>query len=97
MSAPDWPCEAYGPEGLEHGARCFMAAGTGVLPAFSPGAARVCGSPAACHENMAAERQRVFQRIQELAAGGDPIGLELAEEFTSPEQLLGGDPDEDNR
>jgi hypothetical protein len=39
---------------------------------------------------MAAERQRVFARIQELAADGDEVGIYLAGEFASPEDLLGG-------
>jgi len=39
---------------------------------------------------MTEERQRVFGRIHELAAAGDEVSAFLAEEFTDPEQLLGG-------
>jgi hypothetical protein len=82
--AADWPCEAYGPEGLEHGARCF----------FSPDlGARDCIDPEDCHARMTDERRRVFSRISELAAAGDPVALQLAEDFTSPDQLLGGEED----
>jgi hypothetical protein len=52
--------------------------------------ARVCASQAACSETMAAERQRVWRRINELAAGGDATGEFLAGEFTDPGQILGG-------
>ena len=81
MSGPyEWACEAYGPDGRKAGALCFIA---------QPGE-RVCASPGICHLVMAAERRRVFQRIQELAAQGDPAAADLAETFTSPDQLLGG-------
>ncbi len=76
----DWLCEAYGPEGREHGVLCFIA---------EPGE-RACASQAECHEVMTAERQRVFRRIQEGAAAGSPDMAYLAGEFTSPGQLLGG-------
>lgn len=78
----DWPCEAYGPDGLEHGARCFLAGKLGE---------RLCGTSIACGYIMAAERRRVFRRIQQLAAAGDPLGMELAAAFTDPDQLLGGE------
>lgn len=74
-----WDCEAYGPEGREHGALCF----------FSEGA-RVCATAAECSSRMAGERGRVFGVIRELAEAGDPVGEYLAGEFTSPDQLLGG-------
>lgn len=79
MSATAWSCEAYGddPELREIGAMCFRSAGP-----------RVCQDLAECGGVMAAERRRVFSRIQELAAGGDPVAVYLAEEFTSPDQLL---------
>lgn len=80
-TADSFDCEAYGPDGREVGALCFFA---GELHA------RVCISPAECHDAMAAERQRVFRRIRERAAEGDPDMAYLAEVFTSPEQLLGG-------
>ena len=40
---------------------------------------------------MTAERQRVFGRISELAAAVDETAAFLAEEFASPDQILGGD------
>lgn len=79
--AEDWDCEAYGPEGRGLGALCFVSGALGK---------RACASPDECHQVMAAERQRVFDRIQEGAAAGDPDMAYLAGEFTSPEQILGG-------
>lgn len=76
-----WDCDAYGPEAREFGALCFF---TG-----EPGP-RVCPSLAVCREAMTAERQRVFSRISELAAAGDPVAAYLAEEFPRPEMILGG-------
>lgn len=76
----DFDCEAYGPEGREFGALCFTA---------GPGE-RSCQSPGECHAVMDAERMRVFRRISEMAAAGDPVAAYLAGEFTSPDQLLGG-------
>lgn len=82
MSANEhWDCEAYGPEAAEVGALCFVSGKTGE---------RVCANLDECHEVMAAERQRVFRRINELAAGGDEAGIYLSGEFAGPEQLLGG-------
>jgi hypothetical protein len=83
VTTADWPCEAYGPEALEHGARCF----------FAELERRVCDSREECHGALAIERRRVFDRIQQLAAAGDDVGLVLAAEFTDPEQLLGGSED----
>lgn len=40
---------------------------------------------------MAAERQRVFRRISELAAEGDPAAGFLEGQFANPDQLLGGE------
>ncbi len=77
---PDFDCEAYGPEGRRMNALCFVA---------EPGR-RACVSQDECHKVMTAERQRVYARIQEGAAAGDPDMAYLAGEFTSPEQLLGG-------
>lgn len=76
-----WHCEAYGPEVAEVGAVCFVSGELGK---------RVCGHLDECQEVMAAERRRVFRRISELAATGDPAMAFLEEEFTNPEQLLGG-------
>lgn len=77
-----WDCDAYGPGARERGALCFL---SGALNA------RVCDSQATCHEAMGGERQRVFRRISELAAEGDPTGAYLADVFASPDQLLGGE------
>jgi hypothetical protein len=75
-----WDCSAYGPEGRQCDALCFFA---------DPGK-RSCASPEECREKMTAERQRVWQRIQDGAARGEPDMAYLAGEFASPEQLLGG-------
>jgi hypothetical protein len=75
-----WGCDAYGPEGREVGALCFFAAS----------GQRTCASLTVCRERMTAERQRVWQRIQEGAARGEPDMVYLASEFTAAEQLLGG-------
>lgn len=78
--AGQWFCEAYGPDAAGAGALCFVAeAGT-----------RLCPSAGACAEVMTAERQRVFDLIQQKAATGDPDFTYLAGEFTAPGQLLGG-------
>jgi hypothetical protein len=55
---------------------------------------RVCRDLAECAGTMAAQRQRVYRRIQELSAGaggetGEAAGY-LESVFTRPEQLLGG-------
>lgn len=81
-AAVPWSCEAYGQEGNELGALCFIAGDLG---------RRVCESPKACHAAMTQERQRVFDRINEMAADGDPTAVYLAGEFGSPEEILGGD------
>lgn len=81
-----WHCEAYGPDAAHLGALCFV----GELLAGR------CRSADRCREVMTAERERLFARIQELAAAGDPTGTWLAGQFTSPDQLLGG-PAEDLR
>ena len=81
MTGGDWDCDAYGPDGREAGALCFLAVELNT---------RVCTSHAECTAAMTAERRRVFQRIQDGAARGDPDMVYLAGEFTSPEQLLGG-------
>lgn len=82
---PDWPCEAYGAEGLEFGAFCFVG---GEMPQN-----RWCVAQAECHAVMQSERQRVFDRLGELAGTGDPDMVWLAGQFTSPEQLLNAAPD----
>lgn len=75
-----WDCEAYGPEGKEFGALCFFAGDN----------KRTCSTEAVCRDRLAAERQRVFRTIQEHAAAGDATAAFLADEITSPEQILGG-------
>jgi hypothetical protein len=77
----EFDCTAYGPEGRELGALCFISSELGK---------RMCASQAECAAVMDAERRRVFARIQELASQGDPVGIDLAEAFTDPGQLLGG-------
>jgi hypothetical protein len=77
----DWDCTAYGPEVRAAGALCF----------FAELNERVCASPEECRSSMAAERQRVFRRISELSAAGDPTGVFLEGEFSNPGQLLDND------
>lgn len=57
-----------------------------------------CTTEPQCLSRMESERQRVFRRINELAAAGNPTGEFLEGEFTSPDQLLNADrgPGEDN-
>lgn len=75
-----WACPAYGADGAAVGAICF----------FADLHERSCTSEAVCHGRLAVERRRVFRRITEMAAAGDPVGEYLAAEFTSPDHLLGG-------
>lgn len=83
MSQPDeWDCSYYGPEGRRLGAVCFVAK------------ERACPTLAACELAIAGSRKRIFRRIQELAASGQPESVYLAGEFTRPDQLLGGDDDD---
>ena len=81
MSTPEWDCPAYGPEGASIGALCFIARQLGE---------RECLTEQTCHQVMAAERERVFARIQQQAAAGDGTAQYLLTQFTSPGQLLGG-------
>jgi hypothetical protein len=74
----NWDCEAYGPN--DFGALCFFA---------DPGT-RNCRSREECSISVNAARRLLFDRIRELAAAGDPTGIDLAKEFTDPGQLLGG-------
>ena len=80
MTTDMWDCEAYGPKGTEIGVLCF----------FADHGERECADLDECHRAMAEERQRVFRRMNELAARGDEAATHLAGEFTHPEQLLGG-------
>lgn len=76
----EWACDAYGPAGIEHGALCFLA-GKGE---------RACASHDECVRVMASERRRLFRRMNELAATGDPTWAGIESEFASPDDLLGG-------
>ena len=76
-----WDCQAYGPDGKTVDALCFFA---------NPGT-RSCDTEVECHSRLAAERVRLFDRIGEMAAAGDPVAQYLASELTDPEQLLGGE------
>lgn len=84
---PGWTCEAYSPEVAEHGALCFFA---------DPGK-RNCATREECALSMAAARQLLFRRMNELAAQnpGDQTWEYLAETFTSPGQLRGDPPPPD--
>lgn len=73
----DWACEYYGPEGAAIGAVCFVAAASGA-----------CASLDECHEAMTAVRRNIYRKISELAATGDPVGVDLAEAFPDPERIL---------
>jgi hypothetical protein len=75
----EWFCEAYGPEGVEIGAVCFFG-----------GVSNRCGSEIECSYRMTGERLRIFDLIQAAAATGDDLMIYLAEQFTDPDQLLGG-------
>lgn len=80
--AGDWvgPCEAYGADGYEFGAVCFV----GDLNR------RVCKSAGDCTVAVASARRRTWQRLQELAAEGRPEYVQIAAEFSTPEQLFRG-------
>lgn len=72
-----WDCEAYGPD--LPGEMCFFEATSR------------CGTEGECRDRMAGERQRVFRRIQELGAHGDPVWADLSEDFANPDELLNAD------
>lgn len=72
---------AYGHEGRAVGALCF----------FAESGQRDCASLHECRRRMTAERQRVFRRINEMAAHGDKLGEHLASEFSHPAQVLDGE------
>jgi hypothetical protein len=82
---PDWPCEAYGEQGLDLGVLCFVA---------DPGD-RSCHSRAACSLVMAAERRRVYVRLQDMAGQTeDRYSAEIAAYILAgidgPGDILGG-------
>lgn len=68
-------CEAYGPQ---LPGSCFFRA-------HGP-----CEDAAQCAARMAGERARLFELIQSRAADGDETFRYLAEQFRSPDELLGG-------
>ena len=80
MSAaePGWDCPAL----REASALCF----------FADQGTRNCATAEECAASVAAARQVLFQRMNELAAHkpDDQVWGYLAETFTSPGQLLGG-------
>jgi hypothetical protein len=78
-----WPCEAYGTEGLEVGAACFLSPDLG---------GRVCDTAAQCSRVMGHERRHLYRRLNELAADdtADPVYREILEGITTPDELLGG-------
>jgi hypothetical protein len=78
---PQWPCEAYGPEGFEFGAICFMSAVPGT---------RLCKDAGMCGLQMAHQRREAHARMSRLAAEGDPVMQYLAGEFPTPDTLLNG-------
>lgn len=51
---------------------------------------RVCQSLLECAGSVGAERQRVWQRIQEGAAAGDEMMVYLAEQIGGPDEMLNG-------
>lgn len=79
-----WPCEAYGEDSIAVGALCFFS---------SESHHRVCDIPETCNFNMNVERRRLWRRLNELAAQGDELGIEMVASFTGPEELLGGKKD----
>ncbi|MER5608266.1 hypothetical protein AB0F93_03415 [Micromonospora tulbaghiae] len=78
-----WDCPAYGPGGKGIGAICFVA---------EPGH-RACRTEQECGQALTRVRQRVYRRMNERAAAGDPTFAYLADQFGSPTEILGG-PDE---
>jgi hypothetical protein len=85
VNDPDFDCVAYGPDGREFGALCFVAEqGT-----------RVCADLEQCQQTVDREQRRAFDRIQEGAARGEPDMVFLAGEITEPGQLLGGSEEAD--
>lgn len=76
----DWACSAYGLAGESIGARCFFP---------RTGEPRTCMSEAECGSRLTSERQRIFRRLNELAAGGkDETFTRVSQEIASPDDLL---------
>lgn len=80
MTAPDWPCEAYGPDGLALGLLCFRA----------HQGARKCPDQGTCTAMLDAERNRLWEHIVDGAAHGDPTLTFLRRHIDGPAELLGG-------
>lgn len=79
-----WTCEAYGDVPTDIGAICFVSGELGK---------RTCGSQGECAAIMKAERQRVWSRINELAAAGAPDAAYLSAQFPLPGDLLNASDD----
>jgi hypothetical protein len=75
---PPWPCEAYGPGGLELGYVCFVG-----------GSKRRCGSRPECYQVMAADRERIWSLMTKV--GADQVFAALAAELGAPDAILGAD------
>lgn len=82
----DWACEAYGPDALEFGARCFLAELH----------ERHCVSPAVCHVVMTDARIELHGRLTVQAVAGDEVARAMLAEFPTPDSLLGGSGDLDS-
>lgn len=70
----EWHCTAYGPD----------------VPAlcFFEQVSEPCPDLGTCRERMRGERQRVYRRMNELAAHGDQVMSDLVDDFASPDALL---------
>lgn len=73
-------CEAYGPNSGLTSQECYMGEG---------GALFECQTDRQCAVRMGAERRRVWQAIQRLAAT-EEFWAPIAREVCHPEMLLGG-------
>lgn len=71
----EWQCAAYGEDGPND---CFV------------GLDDRCTSREECEARMTGVRQRVYRGLQERAAHGDPDMVRLAEDYTSPNDILSG-------
>lgn len=78
---PAWDCEAYGEELPKDLATCFFQE------------VQHCVSETECHARMVGQRQFAYRRMQELAATGDPVWVEVAEHFPDPSTILNADRD----
>jgi hypothetical protein len=78
MTAAEWNCPAYGPDGAAAGRLCF----------YADRGLRSCLTPGECAASVDGARQVLFKMMQAKAADGDPQAIRLAAEFTSPDQPL---------